>query len=79
MQYRFEVQQYLRFDVYDRDSASSTLTDHDFIGTVETRLGALLGRYAMCVYMHSKARGKDELLGRLDVAVSQCHCWAKGR
>ena len=44
VQYRFEVQQHLRFDVYDRDSESSTLTDHDFIGTVETTLGTLLGR-----------------------------------
>ena len=34
----------MRFDVYDRDADSERLSDHDFIGTVETTLGSILGR-----------------------------------
>ena len=33
----------LRFDVYDLDSESRNLKDHDFIGTYETTLGHIMG------------------------------------
>ena len=42
--YRFEVQQHVRFDVFDRDAESEALADHDFIGSVSTTLGTVLGR-----------------------------------
>merc|ERR1719456_446987 len=41
--YFFEEVQVLRFDVYDLDSESSNLKDHDFIGTFETTLGHIMG------------------------------------
>ena len=41
--YRFEEQQHLRFDVYDVDSQSDSLADHDFLGTAVCTLGQLIG------------------------------------
>lgn len=41
--YRFEEQQFLRFDVYDVDSQSNSLADHDFLGSVTCTLGQLVG------------------------------------
>ena len=37
--YLFEEQQHLRFEVYDKDSLSIKLEDHDFIGACATTLG----------------------------------------
>jgi Ca2+-dependent lipid-binding protein len=37
--YLFEEQQHLRFEVYDLDSKSNRLKDHDFIGAGGTTLG----------------------------------------
>lgn len=39
IQYRFEVQQNLKFEVYDIDSLSVDLKDHDFLGDCETTVG----------------------------------------
>ena len=43
LDYRFETQQKLKFEVYDSDSGSTTLADHDFIGQVCTTLGEIVG------------------------------------
>ena len=43
LDYRFETQQKLKFEVYDSDSASTKLSDHDFIGQVSTTLGEIVG------------------------------------
>ncbi|XP_043210499.1 copine-8-like isoform X1 [Amphibalanus amphitrite] len=40
--YRFEEQQFLRFDVYDVDSSSARLEEHDFLGRRECTLGELV-------------------------------------
>lgn len=42
MAYRFEEQQPLKFEVYDVDSTSPKLTDHDFLGFVTCNLGQLI-------------------------------------
>ena len=43
LDYFFEEQQYLKFDVYDLDSESHDLSTHDFIGKFVTTLGAIVG------------------------------------
>ena len=43
MDYHFEEVQKLRFEVYDSDSASLRLEDHDLMGTFETTLGCIVG------------------------------------
>jgi len=42
LSYKFEERQQLRFDVYDSDSNSSNLEDHDFIGSMECSLGEVI-------------------------------------
>lgn len=37
--YQFEIQQHLKFEVYDVDSASDDLKSHDFLGDCETTVG----------------------------------------
>jgi hypothetical protein len=41
-EYRFEEQQPLRFEVYDIDSSSTNLADHDFLGCAETTVGLIV-------------------------------------
>ena len=40
--YCFEEQQHLKFEIYDVDSQSTRLSDHDFLGSVETTLGKIV-------------------------------------
>jgi len=42
MDYKFEERQLLKFAVYDMDSESHSLTDHDFLGSVEASLGEIV-------------------------------------
>lgn len=44
MVYKFEEQQKLKFEVYDSDSQSANLKDHDFVGWVEISLGQLVSQ-----------------------------------
>uniref|UniRef100_A0A1B6LVM2 Copine-3 n=1 Tax=Graphocephala atropunctata TaxID=36148 RepID=A0A1B6LVM2_9HEMI len=41
--YRFEEQQPLRFEIYDVDSSSPNLGEHDFLGAVSCNLGQVIG------------------------------------
>ena len=41
--YRFEEYQKLKFEVYDCDSSSKDLKNHDFLGRTETTLGNIMG------------------------------------
>ncbi len=41
--YRFEEYQKLKFEVYDVDSSSAKLNQHDFLGRTETTLGSIMG------------------------------------
>ena len=40
--YRFEERQVLRFAIYDWDGASTQLTAHDFLGSLECSLGEIV-------------------------------------
>jgi hypothetical protein len=42
MPYRFEERQILKFEIYDIDSASSKLSDHDFLGSAQCTLGQIV-------------------------------------
>merc|ERR1712013_449771 len=42
LHYKFEERQQLRFDVYDSDSNSANLDDHDFIGSMECSRGEVI-------------------------------------
>lgn len=42
LDYRFEEEQSLRFEVYDIDNPSATLDLHDFIGFAECTLGQIV-------------------------------------
>jgi len=42
MSYTFEEQQYLKFDLYDVDSNTHRLDDHDFLGTCQVTLGQIV-------------------------------------
>merc|ERR1712013_432083 len=42
LQYKFEERQVLKFEVYDSDSDSTNLEDHDLIGSMECSLGEVV-------------------------------------
>ena len=42
MEYHFETNQKIRFDVYDVDTTTGSLEDQDFIGTAEILLSEML-------------------------------------
>ena len=42
MSYRFEEQQLLKFEVYDIDSPSLNLEDHDYLGVAACSLGQIV-------------------------------------
>jgi hypothetical protein len=44
--YKFEERQLLKFAVYDMDSESSRMEDHDFLGSVEATLGEVVAMQA---------------------------------
>lgn len=42
MDYRFEIEQPLRFEVYDIDAPSANLENHDFLGYAECTLASII-------------------------------------
>jgi len=42
LEYHFEEQQPLRFEIYDIDSPSHNLAEHDFLGCAETTVGLIV-------------------------------------
>ncbi|XP_073974239.1 copine-8-like isoform X2 [Rhodnius prolixus] len=66
MQYRFEEQQHLKFEVYDSDSSSTLLADHDFLGYASCTLGQIITGGKLELKLLPKTRGHgDERLGTL--------------
>ncbi|XP_075223664.1 copine-8-like isoform X2 [Lycorma delicatula] len=57
--YRFEEQQPLRFEVYDVDSDSHNLADHDFLGAVSCSLGQIVGSGKVKLPLRQKAGSSD--------------------
>uniref|UniRef100_A0A1I7ZW41 Copine-3 n=1 Tax=Steinernema glaseri TaxID=37863 RepID=A0A1I7ZW41_9BILA len=56
--YFFEEVQKVRFEVYDVDSKSRNLKDHDFIGQVETSLGEIVGSPGSTKWLTLQGTGK---------------------
>ncbi|XP_014261553.1 copine-8-like isoform X2 [Cimex lectularius] len=76
MQYKFEEQQQLKFEVYDVDSSSARLEDHDFLGFATCTLGQIItgGKVANRLEMTLKPRVKgsgDHRLGSLIASVEE--------
>ena len=46
MEYHFEVHQMLRFTIYDIDSESRNLANHDFLGQMTCSLGEIVTNQA---------------------------------
>ena len=42
IEYRFEERQQVKFEVYDADSSTTRLSDHDFLGKCDTTLGQIV-------------------------------------
>ena len=64
--YLFEEQQHMRFSVYDLDSRSTSLDDHDFIGSCEVTLGQIVtsGTAAIDLLNHNAGRFTGETIFR---------------
>eukprot|EP01029_Cantina_marsupialis_P029086 TRINITY_DN779775_c0_g1_i1.p1 TRINITY_DN779775_c0_g1~~TRINITY_DN779775_c0_g1_i1.p1 ORF type:complete len:626 (-),score=199.47 TRINITY_DN779775_c0_g1_i1:208-2085(-) len=64
LSYRFEEIQPIKVDVYDRDSKSNKLKDHDHIGSIETQLGTVFGSRGQTLRLPLKGgkRHKGELI-----------------
>eukprot|EP00283_Hemiselmis_rufescens_P009182 CAMPEP_0173421716 /NCGR_PEP_ID=MMETSP1357-20121228/2720_1 /TAXON_ID=77926 /ORGANISM="Hemiselmis rufescens, Strain PCC563" /LENGTH=570 /DNA_ID=CAMNT_0014384659 /DNA_START=97 /DNA_END=1806 /DNA_ORIENTATION=- len=59
--YLFEEVQDMQFLVYDIDGASAKLDDHDFLGSLSTTMGGIVGARGSCLIKPlSKTKGADE-------------------
>ena len=54
IKYMFEEQQHLKFDVYDVDSNTRDLSQHDFLGSCTVTLGQVVSAPAVLDLMHPK-------------------------
>lgn len=59
LEYKFEERQHLRFDVYDSDSNSPNLEDHDFIGSMECSLGEVISHQGKGLTRHLVGSGRS--------------------
>ncbi|GAB6026835.1 Copine-8 [Chamberlinius hualienensis] len=58
IEYNFEVQQILRFDIYDSDSAYANLDHHDYLGRMECSLGEIIAAQGNQFKRNLSGRGK---------------------
>lgn len=77
----FESKQELDIQVYDQDNASATLSDDDFLGSVQTTVGAVVGgaggRITLPVIYKGKPKGTMTLTVEQLAAgkvISRCSC-----
>ena len=68
LDYRFELVQKIRFDVYDVDNATQTLEDDDFFGSTETTLGQLV---SAGVFTESIKNNKDAEAGSITIHAEE--------
>eukprot|EP01096_Ripella_sp_DP13-Kostka_P000596 TRINITY_DN1064_c2_g1_i2.p1 TRINITY_DN1064_c2_g1~~TRINITY_DN1064_c2_g1_i2.p1 ORF type:complete len:956 (+),score=432.93 TRINITY_DN1064_c2_g1_i2:97-2964(+) len=69
VEYHFERVQELRFSVFDIDSESTRIDDHDFIGSVDTTLGEIMGARGQSKNFALKNPGSsDHKLGIIKVS-----------
>ncbi|RZF34674.1 hypothetical protein LSTR_LSTR013162 [Laodelphax striatellus] len=69
--YRFEEQQPLRFDVYDVDSDSPNLEEHDFLGHVSCSLGQIVGSGKVKLPLCNRSGKGAEHLGFLFITAEE--------
>ncbi|KAF6201803.1 hypothetical protein GE061_004198 [Apolygus lucorum] len=76
MEYHFEEHQQLKFEVYDLDSSSTNLADHDFLGYATCSLGQIItggkvvNRLEMRLLPRIKGVG-DQHLGQIIVSAEE--------
>ena len=66
--YIFQAKQELRFEVYDEDDKSNANND-DFIGRIETTLGALAGARDQTSILNLQNSAKNNKVGKLIIRV----------
>lgn len=49
--YKFEEQQPIKFEIYDVDSTSPRLSDHDFLGFTVCNLGQIVSKGKVIIYL----------------------------
>jgi len=69
--YIFEARQELKFEVYDEDDKNNENSD-DFIGSVETTLGALAGARDQTSILNLTGKGKHTDPGKLILRIEPC-------
>ncbi|VDN29482.1 unnamed protein product [Gongylonema pulchrum] len=73
--YFFEETQRIKFEIYDIDSRSSKLTDHDFLGRVETTLAQIVAaqfcRRTYDIDSRSSKLTDHDFLGRVETTLAQ--------
>lgn len=72
--YRFEERQFLKFDIYDLDSNSTKLSDHDFLGSAQCSLGQIVSSGQLKIPLTSGGGGTiiitaEELSSQKDEVV----------
>jgi hypothetical protein len=63
MSYRFEEQQLLKFEVYDIDSSSSNLEDHDILGVAACSLGQIISNRKVQLPLSQRGLGTKHQQG----------------
>ena len=64
MDYSFEERQVVKFEIYDWDMQSNRLTDHDFVGRIESSLGTIVssGNFVSVLKDSRKSSSKIHIL-----------------
>lgn len=73
--YYFEEQQKLKFDVYDSDSSSEKLAEHDFLGRTVCSLGSIMGESCGRFERDLESQHGKSGVGKIIIAaeeMSQC-------
>ncbi|XP_014278069.1 copine-8 [Halyomorpha halys] len=71
MTYRFEEQQPLRFEVYDCDSSSTFLGDHDFIGSVTCQLAQIISYGKIEMKLEPRDKSVTTTPGFIQISVEE--------
>eukprot|EP00111_Clytia_hemisphaerica_P000713 TCONS_00002099-protein len=71
IEYYFEVYQRMKFEVYDRDSSSAVLNNHDFLGYVEVSLGSIVGEHGGTTTKNLYSRQKEKLRSTITFNVEE--------
>ena len=70
LEYRFEERQLLKFEIYDWDSKSEKLSKHDFLGSLEISLAALVAAESG-IYEHKFKEGPSKDGGKIVIKTEE--------